>query len=141
MNLYLGGVKMKRRQFLLITTCIVGACSIIYELLISTVSSYFLGDSIQQFSIIIGVYLATMGLGSYLSRFVQKDPMLAFVKVEMVLGIIGGFSVPLCYLYFTFADQTGFQWFVLFWVSLIGSLTGMEIPLLTQVLGENHKED
>lgn len=141
MNFYLGDVKLKRRQFLLITTCIVGACSIIYELLISTVSSYFLGDSIQQFSLIIGVYLATMGLGSYLSRFVNKNPLFTFVKVEMILGVIGGFSVPLCYLYFNYADQTGYQWFVLFWVSLIGTLTGMEIPLLTQVLGDNQKED
>lgn len=113
-------------------------CSIIYELLISTVSSYFLGDSVRQFSIIIGFYLAAMGFGSWLSRFFKKDLMYAFISIELVLGIVGAFSVPLCYLYFSYADFTGFNIFILGLVFIIGTLTGLEVPLLTQLL---HKDE
>lgn len=125
------------RRFLLFTTLIVGMCSLIYELLISTVSSYFLGDSVRQFSIIIGCYLASMGLGSWLTRYVKKSPIYAFVLIEICLGIVGAFSVPLCYIYFSFADFTGFQFFVLFIIMIIGVLTGMEVPILTQILNDD----
>ena len=43
---------------LMFTTFIISGCSIIYELLISSVSSYLLGDSIAQFSITIGLLCA-----------------------------------------------------------------------------------
>ena len=109
-------------------------CSIIYELLISTVSSYFLGDSVRQFSIIIGFYLAAMGFGSWLSRFFTKDLLFSFIWIELFLGIVGAFSVPLCYIYFSYADFTGFNIFILGLVAIIGTLTGLEVPLLTQLL-------
>ena len=52
-------VDSTKEKFVLIGSIfIAGLCSIIYELLISTTSSYFLGDSIKQFSITIGVYRA-----------------------------------------------------------------------------------
>ena len=58
----------KETFILIVSVFIAGLCSIVYELLISTASSYFLGDSIKQFSITIGLYMAAMGIGSYLSR-------------------------------------------------------------------------
>lgn len=109
-------------------------CSIIYELLISTVSSYFLGDSVKQFSIIIGFYLAAMGFGSWLSRFFKNDLIFSFVWIELLLGVVGAFSVPLCYIYFSYADFAGFNVFILGLVAIIGTLTGLEVPLLTQIL-------
>ncbi|GLR16619.1 polyamine aminopropyltransferase 1 [Portibacter lacus] len=109
-------------------------CSIIYELLISTVSSYFLGDSVRQFSIIIGFYLAAMGLGSWLSRYFVKDLMFSFIWIEIILGLVGAFSVPLCYIYFSYADFEGFNIFILGLIIIIGTLTGLEVPILTQLL-------
>ena len=44
------------------------ACAIVYELLIGTTSSYFLGDSIAQFSLTIGFFLFAMGVGSWASQ-------------------------------------------------------------------------
>ena len=94
-----------------------------------------MGDSIVQFSLIIGFYLASMGIGAFLSRFIQADGVLfGFVQIEILLGIIGAFSVPLCYLFFALSDSSGYQFFVLSLVSLIGTLTGFEIPLLTRIL-------
>ncbi len=122
------------KRFILFSTLIVGMCSIIYELLISTISSYFLGDSVKQFSIIIGFYLASMGLGSWLSRFFKKDILFSFIWIEILLGLIGAFSVPLCYLYFSFADVEGFNIFILGIIIIIGTLTGLEVPLLTRIL-------
>ena len=83
-----------------VAVIVAGLCSLIYELLISTTSSYFLGDSVKQFSLTIGVYMAAMGLGAYLTKFIQRDLLDWFVKVEIALGLVGGMSIPLLYLVF-----------------------------------------
>lgn len=126
--------KNNHKFFLIVTTIIVGMCSIVYELLISTTASYFLGNSIRQFSIIIGVYMASMGLGSWLSRWIHNELMFYFVTVEIILGLVGAFAVPLCYFYFAYSDYEGFNIFVLLIISVIGMLTGLEIPILTRIM-------
>lgn len=113
---------------------IAGLCSLIYELLISTTASYFLGDSIKQFSLTIGIYMAAMGLGSYLTRFLPDDLLGWFVKIEVLLGIIGGLSVPLLYFSFDQLSHGSFQFVTLSITFLIGMLTGFEIPLLVRIL-------
>src|SRR5512139_2084983 len=57
---------------LLISVFIIASCGLVYELIAGTLSSYLLGDSVTQFSTVIGVYLFAMGLGSYLSRYIIK---------------------------------------------------------------------
>lgn len=113
---------------------IAGLCSLIYELLISTTASYFLGDSIKQFSLTIGIYMAAMGLGSYLTRFLPDDLLGWFVKVEVLLGIIGGLSVPVLYYSFDQLTVDSYQFITLGITFLIGMLTGFEIPLLVRIL-------
>ncbi len=66
--------------------------------------------------------------------------MFSFIWIELTLGIIGAFSVPLCYLYFSFADYTGFNIFVLGLVFIIGTLTGLEVPILTRLLQRDQLE-
>ena len=61
-------ISVKEKSVLIYSIFVAGLCSIVYELLISTASSYFLGDSIKQFSITIGLYMASMGIGAYISR-------------------------------------------------------------------------
>lgn len=58
----------KEVVILLISVFVVGFCTIIYELLIGTVSSYLLGDSITQFSLVIGLTMTAMGIGTLISR-------------------------------------------------------------------------
>lgn len=120
--------------FLITTITIVGMCSIVYELLISTTASYFMGNSVQQFSIIIGIYMASMGVGSWISRWISKDLLYYFVVIEILLGFVGAFSVPLCYAYFGYSDFGGFTFFTLLIIFIIGLLTGLEVPLLTRIL-------
>ena len=66
---------MEKKSFnyriLMLTTLIISGCSIIYEVLISAVSSYLVGDSVKQFSITIGLYMCAMGIGSYISKYIK----------------------------------------------------------------------
>ena len=62
-----------KTPLLFLNVIIIATCGLIYELLAGTLSSYVLGDSVTQFSFIIGIYLFAMGIGSYLSRFIEKN--------------------------------------------------------------------
>ncbi len=129
---------MQKKTFLIFITILVGMCSIIYELLISTTSSYFLGNSVKQFSLIIGFYMAFMGLGAYFSKLFTSRLIYHFIIIELLLGLVGAFSVPLCYLYILYADFDGFNLFVFLLISVIGILTGLEVPLLTRILEHDY---
>ena len=78
----------------------IATCGLIYELVSSTLASYLLGDSVTQFSTVIGVYLFAMGIGSYLSKFVHTGLISVFVRVELLIGLVGGFSAAALFLLF-----------------------------------------
>lgn len=120
---------------LMATTFIISGCSIVYELLISSVSSYLLGDSISQFSITIGLYMCAMGLGSYLSKYVRKNLFDWFVFVEIGVGILGGTSSLLLFLANIYIESYVLVMYLE--IILIGMLVGLEIPLLTRIIEEN----
>lgn len=120
---------------LMFTTFVISGCSIIYELLISSVSSYLLGDSIAQFSITIGLYMCAMGLGSYLSKYVRTELFDWFVFVEIGVGILGGTSSLLLFLANIYMES--YQLVMYLEIILIGILVGLEIPLLTRIIEEN----
>ncbi len=117
---------------LLITAFIISTCGLVYELIAGTVASYLLGDSVTQFSIVIGVYLFSMGVGSYFSRFIEKNIIATFVQIELMVGLIGGCSAATLFLLFNHVDN--FKVLLYLIVSAIGILIGMEVPLLMQVL-------
>lgn len=123
---------MKRTPLLFLNVIIIATCGLIYELLAATVSSYVLGDSVTQFSLIIGVYLFAMGVGSYISRFIDKNVAEKFIDIELAVAIIGGASAPLLFL--TFAYVTYFSIVLYTMVFIIGMLVGLEIPLLMRIL-------
>lgn len=127
----------KRHEKIVLAAAIfvAGLCSIVYELAISTTASYFLGDSVTQFSLVIGVYMAAMGLGSYLSKWFEEAHLVAwFVGTEGLLGAVGGISVPVLYFFFDRLSPAGYQGLVLGLTALIGTLTGFEIPLLARIM-------
>jgi spermidine synthase len=71
---------------LLASTFVVATCGLVYELLAGTLASYLLGDSVTQFSTVIGAYLFSMGIGSFLSRYVREPLARRFVEVETLVG-------------------------------------------------------
>lgn len=123
---------MKRTPLLFLNVIIIATCGLIYELLAGTLSSYVLGDSVTQFSLIIGIYLFAMGVGSWLSKYVEKHIAEKFVDIELAVAVIGGFSAPLLFL--TFAYVSYFSIVLYTAVFLIGMLVGLEIPLLMRIL-------
>src|SRR4051812_22903339 len=123
---------MKRAPLLFLNVFVIATCGLIYELLAGTLSSYVLGDSVTQFSIIIGIYLFAMGVGSYLSKFIEKNVAEKFVEIELGVAVIGGFSAPLLFL--SFAHISYFSIVLYGIVFMIGVLVGLEIPLLMRIL-------
>jgi spermidine synthase len=122
---------------LLFTTLVISICSVVYELIIGSLSSYLLGDSVLQFSKTIGLYLFSMGLGSYASKHLSRGLFDAFVTIEILLGLVGGFSsmaLFLCHIY-----TNAYPLLMVLMILSIGFLVGLEIPLLVRIFEENHQ--
>ncbi len=126
---------MNRTPVLFLNVLVIATCGLVYELLAGTLASYVLGDSVTQFSLIIGIYLFSMGAGAWLSRFVENDLARRFVDVEIAVAVLGGFSAPLLFL--TFAHLSYFQVILYTLVFLIGAMVGLEIPLLMRILKDH----
>ncbi|MBR1654559.1 MAG: polyamine aminopropyltransferase [Clostridia bacterium] len=130
----------KKKEFdgrlLLVTTLLISICSIIYELIISSMSTYLIGDSVKQYSITIGLYMSAMGIGSYLSKKVKNDLFKKFIYVELLTGILGGFSTLILFLANIYTEIYYLIMYLL--VIGIGILVGLEIPILTRIIEENN---
>ena len=124
-----------RTPILFLNVLVIAACGLIYELLAGTVASYVLGDSVTQFSLIIGLYLSALGVGAWLSQFLDRDLATRFVDVELAVALIGGLSAPLLFL--GFARLQWFQLFLYLVVFTIGVLVGLELPILMRILKEH----
>ena len=70
---------LKFEYLLLFAVFVIATCGLIYELIAGTLASYLLGDSVKQFSFIIGVYLFSMGVGSYFAKFIKKNQLNTFI--------------------------------------------------------------
>ncbi|HTS50824.1 MAG TPA: polyamine aminopropyltransferase [Bryobacteraceae bacterium] len=119
---------------LFVSVFLIAACGLIYELIAGTLASYLLGDDVFQFSTIIGCYLFAMGIGSYLSRFLRRGLVAQFVSIELMVGLVGGFSSSLLFLAFAYTEAFRLVLYVV--VILVGTLVGLEIPLLMRILKE-----
>lgn len=117
---------------LLASAFVVATCGLIYELLAGTLASYLLGDSVTQFSIVIGTYLFAMGVGSWCSRYVTRHEIAVFVRVEILIAAIGGGSAAVLFLLFDRVSDFRLPLYGL--VLVIGALVGLEIPLLMRIL-------
>lgn len=123
---------MNRTPILFLNVLLIATCGLVYELLAGTLASYVLGDSVTQFSLIIGIYLSAMGVGAWLSRYVDTALARTFVEVEIGVALLGGLSAPL--LFVSFARLSWFPVVLYGLVFAIGVLVGLEIPLLMRIL-------
>lgn len=129
---------MKDYRLLMLTTLMISGCSMVYELIISAVSSYLVGDSTLQYSITIGLYMCALGIGSYLSKFIRRDLWEWFARVEIGIGIIGGCSALSLFLANLYLESYALVMYVE--IIAIGTLAGLEIPLLTRIIQEDQQE-
>jgi len=111
---------------------VVAICGLVYELLAGTLGSYLLGDSVTQFSLVIGLYLSAMGVGAWLSRRLDGNLARRFLEIELAVAVVGGVSAPVLFL--SFGTVVHFQAVLLGFVAAIGVLVGLELPILMRLL-------
>lgn len=119
-------------RLLLLSVFVIATCGLIYELVAGALASYLLGDSVTQFSTVIGAYLFSMGIGSFLSKYVHRNLIATFIRVEILIGLVGGFSAA--GLFVLFEMVTAFKVILYGQVAITGMLVGLEIPLLMRIL-------
>lgn len=113
---------------------IIATSGLVFELLAATVASWVLGDTVAQFALVIGLYLGAMGLGSYASGWFETHLSTRFVQVELLISLVGGSMVSL--LFALVNQRLAFQAVLFACVLVVGTLVGMEIPLLLRIVGE-----
>jgi spermidine synthase len=129
-----------RDRALILSVLIVASCGLGYELISSALASYLLGDSILQFSSVIGCYLFAMGIGSWLSRYVDDGDVLdRFVDLEILIGLVGGVSAAVLFMVFSWL-ATPFRTALYVMVFAIGLMVGMEIPLVMRIFNQRRTE-
>jgi spermidine synthase len=123
---------------LLVSVFVVAACGLVYELAAGALASYLLGDSVLQFSTVIGCYLFAMGIGSWLSRFLERQLVAHFLRIELLVGLAGGLMPALLFAAHSSLPHGGagtpFRVLLYGMVGLIGLLVGLEIPLVMRIL-------
>ncbi|MFO1218397.1 MAG: polyamine aminopropyltransferase [Burkholderiaceae bacterium] len=128
---------------LLASVFVIAACGLVYELAAGALASYLLGDSVLQFSTVIGSYLFAMGLGSWLSRFVERALVARFLRIELLVGAIGGLMPAALFAAHSLlpAGATpAFRVLLYGLVLVIGTLVGLEIPLVMRILKRQFRE-
>ena len=121
---------------LLASVFVVAACGLVYELAAGALASYVLGDSVLQFSTIIGTYLFAMGVGSWLSRFFERQLPAHFLRIELLVALVGGAMPALLFMANAFVPGA-FRTLLYGLVMAVGILVGLEIPLVMRILKRN----
>lgn len=128
---------------LLVSVFVVAACGLVYELAAGALASYLLGDSVLQFSTVIGTYLFAMGVGSWLSRHIERQLVANFLRIELLVGVIGGLmpaGLFAAHSLLPVGAVTEFRALLYGMVLLIGTLVGLEIPLVMRILQRRFRE-
>lgn len=134
-------LQRKQRNLLLSAAAVSSGCGLAAELLLGTLASYLVGNQALAFGVAVGVFLAAMGIGSYLSQFVatggnrsqqHRQLLTGFAAVELAIAPLTAL-LPLG-LFFLFVIDSSL-WLGLFLVTLIlGTLAGLEVPILTRII-------
>lgn len=121
---------------LLASVFVVAACGLVYELAAGALASYLLGDSVLQFSTVIGSYLFAMGIGSWWSRYFERQLPAHFLRIELLVALVGGTLPALLFLANAYVPGS-FRFLLYALVVLVGILVGLEIPLVMRILRRN----
>ena len=120
------------RVLLLFATFVCAACGLVYELALITLGGYLIGNTVQQASIVLSVFVFAMGIGALAAKRLQERPVLAFAWIEGALALVGGLSVLVLYAAFAWLDL--YQPALVVAALAIGTLIGAEIPVLMALI-------
>ena len=131
--------RQSRATLALLAGCVgaVSTCGIVYQLIVGTISTYLLGNSTFQFSLTIGLFMSAYGVGSFLSTLIRTRLTDWFAATEVALGLFGGLASLL--LFYLYATTELFQVGRFVLIAIIGTLVGLEIPLLVRISEEYRK--
>ncbi|WP_028783449.1 polyamine aminopropyltransferase [Thalassobacillus devorans] len=121
---------IKQSHFIYWASGIVSICGIIFEVLFGALGSYILGDGVKQYTLTISLFLTGMGIGASLSERVMKRLIIAFIWIEFMVALIGGFSSFMMFGMTSFAPDGTDALFLYSVTLVVGALTGLELPIL-----------
>ncbi|WDN87713.1 spermidine synthase [Desulfosarcina sp. BuS5] len=121
------------RAAIYIITFLMGGCGIAYEYTFSKIASDLLGNSVQQWAVIIGLMMFCMGIGSDIQKYIKDKHIFdSFIFFEIILSLIGGFG-PI-FLLFVFGAGRDYFALAQYGLSTVtGILIGLEIPVLARI--------
>lgn len=110
-----------------------GASGLVNEYTVATITTYILGNSIRQFSVVISLMMLMMGISGFVQKFIKDQHLVEkFVLVEVLLALFGA-SAPIgVYAAFALLPEH-FLLVLYFYVMIIGFLIGFEIPLIIRL--------
>ena len=108
-----------------------GLSGIVAEYVLSTLATYFLGNSVLQWTMIVSIMLFSMGLGARITKVMDGNLLEKFIWIEIALSILASFVSLITYTVATYTIYTGFAIYSL--SIIIGLLIGMEIPLVIRI--------
>lgn len=91
------GAPRLSRGLLLLAVFLSAASGLVYELALLTLGDYLTGGGVRQTSLVLGLFVSAMGLGSLAAKRLLTRPLLAFALVEGTLAVVGGLSVLVLY--------------------------------------------
>ena len=108
-----------------------GLSGIVAEYVLSTLATYFLGDSVFQWTMIVSIMLFSMGLGSRISKYFSENLLQKFILIEFVLSILTAYVSVITY---SASAYYGSSYFIIYSLCIIiGLLIGMEIPIVIRL--------
>ncbi|SEQ85190.1 spermidine synthase [Natrinema salaciae] len=127
------------RRVALSATFVVAFCSIAYELVYSELLTVFFGGTVLRYSITIGLYMFSLGVGSVLSaqlgepesNFLRTEVYLAVAGPAGAVAIVGLNSLP------SLSGSVPEQLVLALShvpILVVGVLSGFEVPLLTDLV-------
>jgi len=121
------------RAAIYIITFLMGGCGIAYEYTFSKIASDLLGNSVQQWAVIIGLMMFCMGIGSDIQKYIKDKHIFdSFIFFEILLSLIGGFG-PIFLLFVFGAGRDHFALAQYGLSTVAGILIGLEIPVLARI--------
>lgn len=116
-----------KKRILFLALFATGLSGIVAEYCFATLSTYFIGDSVKQWSIIISLMLFSMGLGSRITKSFDGNVFKLFIYTEFSLSVLVSFSAVTTYY---LATQVEFISIYIYSMAILtGMLIGMELPL------------
>jgi len=127
------------RTLLLGLTLIVAFCSIVYELIYSEMLRVLFGGTVLRYSVTIGLYLFSLGIGAFLYNYVDDDAT-NFFRIEVLLAVVGPLGLSAMILLNSVPSIRFPQKETVVLIAshlpilAVGILSGLEIPFLSAMV-------